>query len=57
MFAYAGNDCPLLGQAYIQEALQKAYDYESGGFSGDEDNGEMASWYLLSSVGLYALMP
>ena len=24
---------------------------------GDEDNGEMSAWYVLSSIGLYALSP
>lgn len=26
-------------------------------FSGDEDNGEMAAWFVLSSLGLYSLSP
>jgi putative alpha-1,2-mannosidase len=26
-------------------------------FAGDEDNGEMGAWYILSSIGLYSLSP
>lgn len=29
--------------------------YTLGGWPGDEDNGEMASWYVLSALGLYQL--
>jgi putative alpha-1,2-mannosidase len=29
--------------------------YSAGGWSGDEDNGEMSSWYILSNLGLYQL--
>jgi putative alpha-1,2-mannosidase len=33
--------------------------YNSGpkGFPGDEDNGEMSSWYLLNALGFYPLTP
>src|ERR1039457_6988314 len=33
------------------------YSSTETGFPGDEDNGSMASWYLLSSIGLYPLCP
>lgn len=26
-------------------------------FSGDEDNGQMSAWFILSSLGLYSLSP
>jgi predicted alpha-1,2-mannosidase len=53
MFAHAG--CALEGQKWIHHTLRT--QYTSAGFAGDEDNGEMASWYTLSSLGLYALVP
>jgi putative alpha-1,2-mannosidase len=53
MFAHAG--CPFDGQKWIHHTLTKLYT--ANGFAGDEDNGEMASWYTLSSIGLYALVP
>jgi putative alpha-1,2-mannosidase len=33
------------------------FDATERGFPGDEDNGSMASWYLLSSIGLFPLCP
>ncbi len=53
MFAHAG--CAFEGQKWIHHTLRTQYGKE--GFAGDEDNGEMASWYTLSSIGLYALVP
>ena len=29
--------------------------YTTNGWAGDEDNGEMASWYILSALGVYSL--
>eukprot|EP00662_Eupelagonemidae_sp_cell21_P010977 gene10977-60251_t len=26
-------------------------------FAGDEDNGEMGAWFVLSALGVYALVP
>merc|ERR1719329_1280846 len=37
----------------IRQILARAYSPE--GFAGDEDNGEMGSWYVLSALGLYAV--
>jgi len=53
MFAHAG--CPLDGQRWIHHTLRTQYG--EFGFAGDEDNGEMSSWFVLSSLGLYALVP
>ena len=53
LFAHAG--CPLDGQKWLHRTLTTLYGPK--GFSGDEDNGEMASWYVLSSFGLFALVP
>ncbi|GBG25392.1 Alpha-1,2-mannosidase, putative [Hondaea fermentalgiana] len=55
MFAHAGATCAREGQAWIQHALQTTYG--PFGYAGDEDNGEMSSWYLLSTLGLFALAP
>jgi predicted alpha-1,2-mannosidase len=53
MFAHAG--CPLEGQRWLQYTLRALYGPQ--GFAGDEDNGEMAAWYVLSGIGLFALSP
>ncbi|MFC0506557.1 GH92 family glycosyl hydrolase [Micromonospora costi] len=55
MYAYAG--APAKTQAIVREILQRLYvGSEIGqGYLGDEDNGEMSAWYVLSSLGLYPL--
>ncbi len=41
----------------VREIMRRLYvGTETGqGFPGDEDNGEMSAWYLLSSLGIYPL--
>lgn len=42
---------------WVGKALE-LFSYETEiGFPGDEDNGSMASWYILSSIGKYKLCP
>ena len=49
--------CASKGQKYVRQALSSLYKPTNDMFPGDEDNGQMSSWYLLSSLGLYALSP
>merc|ERR1719498_145994 len=37
------------------DQLYTLSSYGFKGYSGDEDNGEMAAWYVLSALGLYQL--
>ncbi|NNM46148.1 ATP-binding protein [Knoellia sp. DB2414S] len=41
----------------VREILRRLYvgDEIGQGYPGDEDNGEMSSWYILSSLGIYPL--
>ncbi|GBG26145.1 Alpha-1,2-mannosidase, putative [Hondaea fermentalgiana] len=55
LYMFAHSECPLEGQRWIEHTLGHQYDLR--GYAGDEDNGEEASWYILSSLGLYALVP
>lgn len=42
---------------WVQRALE-LFSYKTEiGFPGDEDNGSMASWYILSTLGMYKLCP
>jgi len=42
---------------WVQRALE-LFSYKTEiGFPGDEDNGSMASWYILSTIGKYKLCP
>ena len=51
------DSCANLGQYWLRKAVTELYLPQVDSYSGDEDNGEMAAWYLLSSVGLYSLAP
>ena len=53
LFCYAG--APERTQEIVREVLGKCYvGAEIGqGYIGDEDNGEMSAWYVLSALGLY----
>ena len=55
MYDYAQQ--PYKTQAKVREILQRLYvGSEIGqGYAGDEDNGEMSSWYVLSALGIYPL--
>lgn len=56
-YMYIGAGCPAQGQYWIRQALLHLHKADAEMFVGDEDNGEMASWYILSALGLYSLAP
>ena len=37
--------------------MRDYFSYSFDGFPGDEDNGSMAAWYILSAMGFYPLCP
>ena len=53
MYNYAGQ--PWKTQEKVREVLDRLYiGSEIGqGYCGDEDNGEMSAWYVLSALGIY----
>jgi predicted alpha-1,2-mannosidase len=53
---YTGS-CAAAGQHYLRQAQLKLYTAGNDMFSGDEDNGQMSAWFILSSFGLYSLSP
>ncbi|ROS79206.1 GH92 family glycosyl hydrolase [Cellulomonas sp. PhB143] len=55
MYDYAG--APAKAQEKVRETLRRLFVGSSigQGYPGDEDNGEMSSWWLLSSLGIYPL--
>lgn len=44
-------------QKWVKTLCEKAFSYEEDGFPGDEDNGTMAAWYVLSMLGVYPKCP
>lgn len=48
---------PSKTQEYIHQILTTLYKNEPDGVSGNEDCGQMSAWYVLSSLGFYAVTP
>jgi predicted alpha-1,2-mannosidase len=42
-------------QELVREVLDRGYGIDF--YAGDEDNGEMGAWYVLSSLGMFAVTP
>ena len=42
---------------WVDRMCQEEFQATPDGFPGDEDNGAMASWYILSRLGLYPMCP
>jgi len=59
MYMHEGyaSSCASKGQARIRQTLSVLYKPTADMFAGDEDNGEMGAWYVLSALGLYNLSP
>ncbi|HRJ70960.1 MAG TPA: GH92 family glycosyl hydrolase [Terrimicrobiaceae bacterium] len=55
LFAEAG--APEKTDHWVGKILTESYDETPGGFPGDEDNGEMSAWFILSALGLFPLCP
>ena len=57
--AYLYNYCgaPWKTQQRIRQILTELYDDTPAGISGNDDAGQMSAWYVLSSMGLYAVTP
>jgi predicted alpha-1,2-mannosidase len=55
LYSYAGQ--PWKTQAHIREVMDKLYNATEKGFPGDEDQGGMSSWYVLSALGIYSVCP
>jgi predicted alpha-1,2-mannosidase len=53
LFAAAGR--PDRTQHWVRRVLNEAYS--PANFSGDEDTGSMAAWYILSALGFYPVCP
>jgi len=53
---YTGQ-CAAIGQSYIRRVMRELYKPGADMYPGDDDNGQMSAWYILSSLGLYSLSP
>ncbi|MEG2060273.1 MAG: GH92 family glycosyl hydrolase [Alistipes sp.] len=55
LFNYVGE--PWKTQKWTRYLLENLYQATPEGISGNEDCGQMSAWYILSSIGLYAVCP
>lgn len=55
LYSYAGQ--PWKTQELTRRLLDEMYAPTPGGIIGNEDCGQMSAWYVLSSLGLYAVCP
>jgi hypothetical protein len=55
LYDYAGQ--PWKTQKYVRQILTEQYTASPDGLSGNEDCGQMSSWYVLSSMGFYPVTP
>ncbi len=55
LYNYAGQ--PWKTQAMTRKILKEMYGATPEGIAGNEDCGQMSAWYIMSSIGLYAVAP
>jgi predicted alpha-1,2-mannosidase len=55
LYVYAG--APYKTQARVRNLLETMYHNAPDGLAGNEDCGQMSAWYLISSLGFYAVDP
>ena len=61
IYMYSHAESPASGQKYLRDVMDKLYFSgldkngvpNGDGYMGDEDNGEMSAWYVLSAMGFY----
>lgn len=57
LYLFTAVGQPWQTEYWTRRVCDELFNASAAGFPGDEDNGSMASWYLLSSIGLYSLCP
>lgn len=56
-YLYHFVDRPDLSQYLVKNLLLNYFRYDFKGYPGDEDNGSMSAWYILSALGIYPVCP
>jgi len=55
LYNYVGQ--PWKTQYRVRQIMDKLYNAGPKGYPGDEDQGQMSSWYVISALGLYSVCP
>lgn len=56
-YLYNSSCQPWKTQKQVREVLSRLYNATENGYPGDEDQGQMSSWYVISALGLYSVCP
>ena len=48
---------PYETQATVRRAMDELYSFAPGGYPGNDDLGEMSSWYVFGALGMYPELP
>jgi hypothetical protein len=56
-YLYNYTNAPHKTQRYIDKIFDEMYSDQPDGLSGNEDCGQMSSWYVLSALGIYQIAP
>lgn len=55
LYNYAGQ--PWKAQWHVRKVMKQLYSAGENGYPGDEDQGQMSSWYVMSALGFYSVCP
>ncbi|MFT3753361.1 MAG: GH92 family glycosyl hydrolase [Paludibacter sp.] len=55
LYNYSGQ--PWRTQFYVSKIMNELYNTSSSGYAGNEDCGEMSTWYVFSALGFYPVNP
>lgn len=55
LYNYVGK--PWKTQYYVSKVLNEQYNDNSSGYTGNDDCGQMSSWYIFSAMGFYPVNP
>lgn len=55
LYDYIGK--PWKTQYYVSKVLNEQYNDNSSGYTGNDDCGQMSSWYIFSAMGFYPVNP
>ena len=57
LYFYTSAGRPDRTQYWVRQVMDRMYSADPTGLPGDEDNGEMSSWYVLNALGIFPLCP
>lgn len=56
-YLYNYVDKPWKSELLVKELMQNYFKYQIDGYPGDEDNGSLSAWFILSAMGIYPVCP